>query len=392
MAQSKRMTRKTDRRDFLKASAGLTALTAFAPAKSAKAQTGPKAGWAIVGLGNYAQYAMQRFAPSGQSRIAALVSSDRAKADQFASRYGVKGDGIYNYDNLDSIKDNSDVSVVYIVTPNGTHADLAIRAMEAGKHVIVEKTMAATSADAIGMIQTAKRLNKKLMVAYRARFEPFNQNVIRMAREEEFGKITSIVAHKGFAIGNALGKNDWRLDRKLIGGGSLVDIGVYSIQACRYIAGAEPVEVTATVSNTSGDPRFKDVEESVAFTLKFPNGCLATGSSSWNYSLQNYFRAVGTKGWVELDPATSNGNLRMFASKDVVRSGQAPQPSRVVEERHFTNIDQLPAMFDHFSDCVLNNKQPMLPMEEGLRDLEVIEAIYESAQTGRTVSPKYKTV
>ena len=386
------MTRKTDRRDFLKASAGVTALTAFATAKPANAQTRPKAGWAIVGLGNYAQYAMQRFAPSSQSRIAALVSSDRAKADQFASRYVVKSDSIYNYENFDSIKNNAEVSVVYIVTPNGTHADLAIRAMEAGKHVIVEKTMATTSADAVRMIQTAKRLNKKLMVAYRARFEPFNQNVIRMAREEEFGKITSIVAHKGFAIGNALGKNNWRLDRKLIGGGSLVDIGVYSVQACRYIAGAEPVEVTASISNTSNDARFKDVEESIAFTLRFPNGCLATGSSSWNYSLQNYFRAVGTRGWVELDPATSNTNLRMFASKDVVRSGNTPQPSRVVEERHFPGVDQLPVMFDHFSDCVLNDKQPMLSMEEGLRDLEVIEAIYESVRTGKAVAPKYATV
>ncbi|HMO81414.1 MAG TPA: Gfo/Idh/MocA family oxidoreductase [Pyrinomonadaceae bacterium] len=386
------MLTKTDRREFLRTTGGIAALTALASGNSTKAQTGPKAGWAIVGLGNYAQYAMQRFTASQQSRIAALVSSDPAKAAQISNRYGVNSGNIYNYENFDSIKENDDVSVVYIITPNGTHSDLAIRAMEAGKHVIVEKTMAATSADAIRMIQTARRLDKKLMVAYRARFEPFNQNVIRMAREEEFGTITSIVAHKGFTIGNALGKNDWRLDRKLIGGGSLVDIGVYSIQACRYIAGAEPVEVTATVSNTSGDPRFKDVEESIAFTLKFSNGCLATGSSSWNYSLQNYFRAVGTKGWVELNPATSNGNLRMFASKDVVRSGQAPQPSRVVEERHFTNIDQLPAMFDHFSDCVLNDKQPLLPMEEGLRDLEVIEAIYESARTGRAITPIYAEV
>lgn len=386
------MTTKTDRREFLRTTGGIAALTALASGNSMKAQTGPKAGWAIVGLGNYAQYAMQRFTASQQSRIAALVSGDPAKAAQISNRYGVNAARIYDYENFDSIKDNEEVSIVYIITPNGTHSDLAIRAMEAGKHVIVEKTMAATSAEAIRMIRTAKRLDKKLMVAYRARFEPYNQNIIRMAREEEFGKITSIVAHKGFAIGNALGKNNWRLDRSLIGGGSLIDIGVYSIQACRYIAGAEPVEVTATTSNTSGDARFKEVEESIAFTLRFPNGCLATGSASWNYSLQNYFRAVGTNGWVELDPATSNANLRMFASKDIVRSGQAPQPSRIVEERHYANVDQLPIMFDHFSDCVLNNKQPLLPMEEGLRDLEVIEAIYESARTGRGIRPKYSEV
>ncbi|MBX9857712.1 MAG: Gfo/Idh/MocA family oxidoreductase [Gemmatimonadaceae bacterium] len=383
---------ETDRREFLKLSAGMAALSAMGPSVNLGAQPPRKVGWAIVGLGNYAQYAMERFAPSQRSRIAALVSADRAKAEQFAARHGVRASSLYTYDTFDAITDNPEVSVVYIVTPNGTHADLAIRAMEAGKHVMVEKVMATTSQDAMRMVRAARRLNRKLMVAYRARFEPFNQNVIRMAREAEFGRITSIVAHKGFVIAGAFGKNNWRLDRRLIGGGALVDIGVYSIQACRYVAGADPVEVTATISNTSGDARFGEVEESIAFTLTFPDGCLATGSASWNYALQNYFRAVGPNGWVELDPATSNANLRMFASKTPAGAAAATQPARVVEERFYASVDQLPVMFDHFSDCVLNDRAPMLAPEEGLRDVEVIEALYESARTGRAVRPEYGVV
>lgn len=176
----------------------------------------------------------------------------------------------------------------------------------------------------------------------------------------------------------------------MIGGGALVDIGVYSIQACRYIAGQDPVEVSAIAHSTPNDPRFAEVEENISFSLRFPNGILASGSASWNYSLQNYYRVVGTRGWYELDPATSNANLRMFASTE--RLPRQGQPGRVVEERMFPNIDQLPVMFDHFSDCVRTGAQPLIPIDDGLRDLEVIEAVYESARTGRTVKVAYTPI
>lgn len=388
------MKNKLSRRDFL-INTGTAALFAGAAATTRASENTPqdtkKLGWAIVGLGGYAQYAMERFAPCRKSAIAALVSSEREKAKKFALRYGINESNLYNYDNFDEIVNNPGIDVVYIITPNGLHADFAVRALKAGKHVITEKTMAANSADALKMIATAKEMNKKLMVAYRARFDVFNQNAIRMAREEEFGKITTIMAHKGFSIGDNLGKNRWRINRKLSGGGSLVDIGVYSIQACRYIAGKNPSEVNAIVHNSPNDGRFKEVEETITFSMKFPNGTLANGTASWNYSNQNYFRAVGTRGWFELDPATSNGNLRMFASKDIVRDNR-PQPSRVVEERFYQNVDQLPVMFDHFSDCILNNTEPLLNMEEGLRDVEVMEAIYKSAETGKTVNVNYRKV
>jgi predicted dehydrogenase len=385
---------KRTRREFLQLAAGTGIATAIAgagvSASDVHAQTNDKVGWAIVGLGNYAQYAMERFASARRSFISGLVSGDPEKAKRFAGRFGVRPESIFDYSTFDRIANDRATEVVYIVTPNSLHADFAIRAMDAGKHVIVEKTMAATSKDALRMIETSKRTGKKLMVAYRARFDPYNQAAIRMAKEEEFGKITAIAAHKGFVIGENLGKDRWRTKRSMIGGGALVDIGVYSIQACRYIAGQDPVEVSAISQSTPNDPRFAEVEENISFSLRFPNGILATGSASWNYSLQNYYRVVGTKGWYELDPATSNANLRMYASTE--RAPRQGQPSRVVEERTFPNVDQLPVMFDHFSECVRTGAQPLIPIDDGLRDLEVIEAAYESARTGRTVKIAYATI
>jgi predicted dehydrogenase len=384
---------KQTRRKFLQLSAGATLAAAAGPAALSaepNAQNDDKVGWAVVGLGNYAQYAMERLASARRSTISSLVSADPDKAKGCATKFGVRGENIFNYSTFDRIANDPKIEVVYIVTPNSLHADFAIRAMEAGKHVVVEKTMAATSKDALRMIETSKRTERKLMVAYRARFDPFNQAAIRMSRDEEFGKITSIAAHKGFVIGDNLGKDRWRTKRSMIGGGALIDIGVYSIQACRYIAGQDPVEVSAIAHSTPNDPRFAEVEESISFSMRFPNGILATGSASWNYSLQNYYRVVGTRGWYELDPATSNANLRMFASTE--RTPRQGQPGRVVEERMFPNVDQLPLMFDHFSDCVRTGAQPLIPIDDGLRDLEVIEAVYESARTGRTVKVAYASV
>jgi predicted dehydrogenase len=348
--------------------------TVFSQGKEEDENKNKTVGYAILGLGSFAGYVAPRIAHSSKSRITALISSDSAKAKEWALKYNVPEKHIYTYDNLEAIRQNPMIDAVYIATPVGTHADFAIRALKAGKHVLTEKTMAATVTQAENMIRAAEAAGKKLMVAYRARFEPFNQAAIKFAKEETYGKVTSIAAHKGFSIGNNLGKNSWRLNKQLSGGGALVDIGIYSIQACRYIAGGEPIEVFAFKTNT--DPRFTEVDESVTFTLTFQNGILATGSASWNYGLQNYYRVGTTKGYYYLDPATSNENLRMFVKQDT--------PSQL-SELYLRNIDQIPAMFDHFSECILENKIPETGGNEGLADLRVIDAIYRSLSEGRPV-------
>lgn len=334
-----------------------------------------KVGYAILGLGSFANYVAPRIANSSKSKITALISSDLVKAKEWATRYNVPENHIYTYDNLETIQQNPLIDAVYIATPVGTHADFAIRSLKSGKHVLTEKTMAASTAQAEKMIKAAEQAGKKLMVAYRARFESFNQAAIKFAKEETYGKVISIEAHKGFNIGNNLGKNSWRLNKNLSGGGALLDIGIYSIQACRYIAGGEPTEVFAFKSNT--DTRFSEVEETVTFTLQFKNGIVATGSASWSYGLQNYYRVATTKGYYYLDPATSNENLRLFFKQDT--------PSQLTE-LYLRNTDQIQAMFDHFSECISENKPTIFDGHEGLADLKVIEAIYKSIDTRRPVT------
>lgn len=333
--------------------------------------------YAFLGLGFFSGYVAPRVHASKHSEIAALISSDPQKARRWADRYSVPENRIYGYDQMADLSNADDIDAVYIATPVGTHAKFAIEALNAGKHVLVEKTMAASTEEATQMIEAAKRNNRQLMVAYRARFEPFNQEAIRYAHEAILGKVSSITAHKGFNIGNRLGKNNWRISRALAGGGALVDIGVYSIQACRYIAGTEPVEVSALIHNTPGDSRFDEVEEHLSFMMRFKEGVLATGSASWGYGLQNYYKVGAEEGSFELSPATSNENLRMFVNT---------LKPRKRAEVFLRNTDQIGAEFSHFSECIQTNKPPIISAEEGLRDLAVIEALYESARTGCTVS------
>ena len=364
------------RRGFLtKAGQGLAVANlsgALAKASAEGVSPGKKTGWAIVGLGSLSiNQILPAFAKCEKSRVVALVSGHRDKAERLALRYGVDAKAIYSYENYDSLRDNPDVDVIYIVLPNGMHAEYTIRGHQAGKHVLSEKPMANTPAECEGMIAAARKAGRKLMVAYRCRYEPYNQAMIKMARELEFGPMKVILADHGFNIGDP---TQWRLKKTLAGGGSLMDIGIYSLQAARYVSGEEPVEVNAMMYSTPGDERFKEVEETINFQLRFPSGVLANCTSSYGYWGQNRYRVVGTKGWFELEPATNYSNLRMR-----VRKGNG------TEERDLPVRDHFALEMDHMSECVQENKDPLTPGEEGLRDLKIMMAIYEAARSGRTV-------
>jgi predicted dehydrogenase len=231
--------------------------------------------------------------------------------------------------------------------------------------------MANTPADCQAMIEAAKKAGKKLMVAYRCRYEPFNKEMIRMAREQELGPVKVIVADHGFNIGDP---TQWRLKREFAGGGSLMDIGIYSLQAARYITGEEPTEINAVTYTTPGDVRFKEVEETINFQLRFPSGVLANCTSSYGYSGQNKYRVIATKGWFELEPATSYTGLRMKIRRN-----------NATEDRDMPQRDHFALEMDHMSECAMENKDPLTPGEEGLRDLKLMMAIYEAAKTGKTV-------
>jgi len=367
------------RRGFLeKAGQGLAAASALgsmatrAFAQQVPEPPGRKMGWAIVGLGNLAiNQILPAFARCEKSKVVALVSGHPDKAAKLAARYGVSPKGIYNYQNYDTLKDNPEVDVIYVVLPNSMHAEYTIRGAEAGKHVLSEKPMANTPGDCQAMIDAAKKAGRKLMVAYRCRYEPFNKEMIRMAREQELGPVKVIVADHGFNIGDP---TQWRLKKEFAGGGSLMDIGIYSLQAARYITGEEPVEINAVTYTTPGDVRFKEVEETINFQLRFPSGVLASCTSSYGYAGQNRYRVIATKGWFELEPATSYTGLRMKIRRN-----------NATEDRDLPQRDHFALEMDHMSDCAMENKDPLTPGEEGLRDLKLMMAIYEAARTGKTV-------
>ena len=333
---------------------------------------GKKVGFALVGLGNLAiNQLMPAFARSQGAQLVGFVSGRPDKARHLAKVYGVDDKNIYTYDNYDSIASNPAIDVIYIVLPNSMHAEYTVRALKAGKHVLCEKPMANTPQDCERMIAAAKAANRKLMIGYRVRYEPFNQTLITMARDStEMGPTRVILADAGFNIGDP---TQWRLRKPMAGGGSLMDIGIYALNAARYLSGEEPVAVNAMMHSTPNDPRFTEVEENITFQLQFPSGILANCTSSYGVNLGR-FRVFKPRGSFELDPASSYTGLRMR----VFRAG-------AIEERSLPQRDHFAAEMDHFSTCIQTGSDPLTPGEEGLKDVRIMMAIYEAAKGGRTV-------
>ncbi|HET7221110.1 MAG TPA: Gfo/Idh/MocA family oxidoreductase [Vicinamibacterales bacterium] len=378
-----RSNRRVSRRGFLQATGGTLAATSLTPltpgplaaqVPDIKLPAPPEkqVGFALVGLGNLAiNQLMPAFGRSRLAKLVGFVSGRPEKARQLAQLYGVDAKNIYSYDNYERIADNPAIDVIYVVLPNSMHAEYTIRALKAGKHVLCEKPMATTPQDCEQMIAAAKAATRKLMVGYRVRYEPFNQALIAYARETaEAGPTRLILADAGFNIGDP---KQWRLRKQMAGGGSLMDIGIYALNAARYLSGEEPVAVNAMMHSTPNDPRFVEVEENITFQLRFPSGILANCASSYGGGV-NRHRVIKPRGAAELEPASSYTGLRMR----VFRGG-------AIEERNLPQRDHFASEMDHFAECILKNTEPLTPGEEGLKDLKVITAIYEAARTGRTV-------
>lgn len=327
-------------------------------------------GWAIVGLGQLALgEIMPAFEDCHLSRPVALVSGHRDKAEQVAKVYDIESKNIYDYDNYDELQNNSDVEVIYIVLPNSMHAEYTIRGVKAGKHVLCEKPMSANVDEAEKMIAAAKEAKQKLMIAYRLRYEPFNKKAIELCRKKEFGEIQSISASNCQSV-NA---PNIRLSSKLAGG-PLGDVGVYCLNACRYLTGEEPVEVTAMSHRPKDDPRFREVPATVVWTMRFPSGVIANCDCSFNAGESRRFRVHGTKGFLELDPAYSYRGLQL-------RTMRGSEEANV----HLAQVNHFAAEMDHLSECVLKDKEPRTPGEEGLADMRVIAAIEDAAESGKSV-------
>jgi len=326
-----------------------------------------RVGYAVVGLGSLAERAiLPAFRQSRKSKLIAVVSHDGDRALHMARRFVAAE--CYTYDDYDSCLSHPQVEAVYIASVNGAHAEQAVRAAAARKHVLCEKPMANTVEECQRMVEACRAHGVLLMIAYRKYFEPASLALKRMVAKGELGRLKLI--HSAFTLNLPADKaSAWHLSQSLAGGGSLVDLGVYPVSTVRWILGTEPLEAAA-VAWTVDPKRFSEVDENVAFWLTFPDGVVLQGSSSFGAAQTSFLRVHGERGWLALDPAYAYMyERRLFGEID----GQRVQ-------RYYPAMEEFSMELDAFADCIRRGRRPEPDGWQGLRDVAVMQAIYRAAQ------------
>jgi len=362
------------RRPFLKTilGAGLASSVVHGQEAESKAELKKtpekkKLGWAVIGLGGLSS---RNIAPAlsktEHAHLAGVVTGTAEKATTWKEKYKLKDSGIYNYENFDEVINNPDIDVVYIVLPNHLHKEYALRAAKAGKHVYVEKPMAMNPQECREMIAACEKAGVKLGVAYRLQFEPHHVEMIRFAQENTFGKISHMDAGFGFKMG---GSGSWRQTRKF-GGGAVLDVGVYVIQAARYIFDEEPVKVSALETKT--DERFAEVDETVTWTMTFASGKTANLLASFNMKGCNHMTVYADKGRFGMEPSFGTGRQKGWTSDEK-------------NPLSFPQTDHFQLQIDAFSKVILEGKESRVSGEEGLKDQLVMDAVFRSIAEGKAV-------
>jgi predicted dehydrogenase len=322
--------------------------------------------YAVVGLGHIAQVAvLPAFAHARNSRLAALVSGDPAKLRALSKMY--RPEHCFSYDQYDECLKT--VEAVYIALPNSQHAEYAIRAARSGVHVLCEKPMAVDADECRRMIDACRGHRAKLMIAYRLHFERTTQRVLDLVHRGRIGEPRFFSSSFSMTVR----PNDIRT-RDRMGGGTLYDIGIYCINAARHLFRGEPLAVTAS-SVHSGAAKLKEIDETTGAILDFGAGRLATFVTSFNAADVGAYRIVGTKGDVRVAPGYEYAESLSY---DLTLDGKT---TRFRGRRS----DQFAAELVHFSDCILHNREPQPSGEEGLQDVRIVEALYESVRTGKTI-------
>lgn len=325
---------------------------------------------ALMGLGSYANRVAKAMEQCTRAKITGLISGTPSKINTWQKRYGIPDKNCYNYDTYHQIKNNPDIDAVYIITPNALHHPQTLGVAAAGKHVICEKPMAVNAVEAREMISACEAVGVHLLIGYRMHFEPRTLEAIALRTSGALGDIRFFQGLSGFRIGNP---NQWRLDKTLAGGGAMMDIGIYSINGARYMVGEEPEWVTAQETKT--DPvKFKEgVDETIQFQMGFPSGAVASCLSTYNMNDLDRFYLNGTKGHVSMQPSTGYGPIKG-------NSHLGPLKAPIVTHQTF--------QMDAMAAIILDNFTPKVSVSgaEGLKDMIIIDAIYESIATGQKVS------
>lgn len=322
-----------------------------------------KLGIALVGLGNYAA---RQLAPALQETsncyLAGIVTGTPSKIDTWKNQYNIPDTSIYNYENFDRIADNKSIDVVYVVLPNSMHHEYVIRAAKAGKHIFCEKPMGVSVKECREMIDACKKAGVRLFVGYRLHSSPIHQAAMKF---RENAAIKIVESEFGFKIGDP---NQWRLKKSLAGGGAMMDLGIYAIQAARYTIGKEPVAVSAQEYKT--DPvKFREVDETIIWQMEFPDGKVSNSATSYSTMLNRLYISAETD-WLEFQPAFNYRGIKGSTNKGLL---------------DFPDVNQQAAQMDTHSKCIMDNLPSDADGEEGLKDLKVIEAIYKSIESGTKV-------
>jgi predicted dehydrogenase len=323
-------------------------------------------GIALVGLGEFAQDQLAPiFQQTRHARLTALVTDDADKAAAWQDVFGIPDTHVYEEATFDRIADNPDVDLVYVVVPNALHRGYVERAAAAGKHVLCEKPIATTTADAEAMVAACRQANVQLAMSYRLRFEPHHREMARLARERVYGRVRLIEAGYGFPVRE---DQTSRLRADLSGGGPLLDAGIYAVHAARWLAGEAPISVTAQAIKTDPDT-FEEVEETLLWQLRFPSGILATSSTSFAFGIDRLC-VRAEHGTFELTQAFGYGPFRGKTPEGPIRKQGVNAQLRLIDET---------------ARCLRAGSPVPIPGPEGLYDLRVIDAIYEAARTRREV-------
>lgn len=358
------------RRTFIHQAALGTAALAATPFASVYAHTSrtrrQKIGIALVGLG---YYSADLLAPALQEcsdcYLAGVVTGTPSKAEAWMAKYDIPEANVYDYDSYDDLADNDAIDAVYVVLPNAMHAEYTIRAANAGKHVICEKPMAMNTAECIQMMDACAQNKVKLSIGYRMQFEPHTQAIMAMGQEQQFGPVRHVVAVAGYREGRP---EHWKTNGPM-GGGAMMDMGVYPLQGARYVLGEEPIRVLAQTSYQRPEMFEGRADETTMVQLEFPSGAVAQLTTSLGFG-GNYLKARAQQGWFQLEPFSSYGGI-------TGRSSDGPID--------FPAINQQATQMDDQARSIRDDQPMRVPGLEGLLDMRVVDAVYASIASGNAV-------